>query len=61
MFGETEAPSTSEQTIRKEGATQRKSSRKFPGTSFDPVAEYCARVQVEDVQHWAEIDQGADS
>lgn len=51
VFGEAEAPSTSEQTIRKEGTTQRMSSRKLPGTPFETVAEYCARVQVEDVQH----------
>lgn len=57
MFGEAEAAVISEQTIRKEGATQRKSCRKLPGISFEPVTEYCARVQVEDLQCWAQIDQ----
>lgn len=60
MLREAGAARISAQSIRKEGATKRKSAGKLHRSSFAPVAEYNAYVNSEH-QCWARNDQGADT
>lgn len=51
----------SEQSIRKEEATQRQSSSKLPRDSCEPVVDYCTHMQGDYLKPWAQNYQEADT